>query len=296
MDSDDGHDDESHLDSSLMTMMGTKSERVGATSRCGCCGSGLHGAMKVTSNQQPVPEAIALQGPGRLQPEFNTLVKTITDRFCMEMRQLGLDPLPITLRRRTVRETANLILQKTNSRPGFLFKRSIVEETASTDDGEARNGRGLVNGLSSPVLRVRTTMSGLTTLRSAGDVRSFSLSQGRTLLKVNTLTGPVHLATEDNQVTTVDQLAGEMSLVLHPRGGGVTLHSFRFDKPVVDVRSAPSSEPASSTSFRSAPAVDLQHLMDSGLGDDQSAGGNGMEAAVTRLLRRALRFVLNAAR
>lgn len=277
---DDGHDEESHMDSGSM-MGSTSGGRDGGSSRCSCCGGGLRGPSFIKGTTSQIIPEIAVQGTGKRQPEFNRLVKTITNRFCAELRQLGLEPLPVTLRRRTVRETANLIHEKTNGHPSWLFKRSVDEE------GE-RNGRSF----SSALARVRATLSGLTNLRPVGDVRAFSLPQGRTLLKVNTMTGPVQIAT-DEKVTVVDELPGEMSFVLHPRGGGVTLHSFRFEKPSAELRTAAPEEASAFASVRSAPAVGQHLLMGSG---EESTVGSGTQAAVTRLLRRALRVVLNTAR
>jgi len=96
----------------------------GAMGRCSCCNGG---PARLTSGNI-IPSA-ASTGTGKPQPEFNALVQTITDRFCSEMRQLGLEPMPITLRRRSVRETANLVLQQrqqsSNRFGSFLYKRSI---------------------------------------------------------------------------------------------------------------------------------------------------------------------------
>jgi len=77
-----------------------------------------------------------------------------------------------------------------------------------------------------------------------------------------------------------------MTLMLHPRGAGVSLHSFRFDKPA-EVRTTESS---SLQTGRLAGANSQQQL----IADDSASSVT--EAAVTRLLRKALRLVLSSSR
>lgn len=74
--------------------------------------------------------------------------------------------------------------------------------------------------------------------------------------------------------------------MLHPRGAGVSLHSFRFDKPA-EVRTI---EASSLQTGRVTGSSSQQQLA------AEDSPDSVTEAAVTRLLRRALRLVLNNAR
>ncbi|XP_032796803.2 uncharacterized protein LOC116933011 [Daphnia magna] len=245
---DNGHDEESDI--------GDEWTRVDPMGRCGCCG-----AMKSLTSMYPSPMMMSMYSSMRyptfasnLQPQpqtYNGLVQTVCDRMVVDIKMSGLDPMPMLLRRRSVKETAIL------SQSRFHAARSI--RSNSSDQGD-RNGRNHENLESTqwdvaPV-RVFCSLSGLSTLRRTGDVQTMSLSNGRTMLKVKLVAGPLKLdlpsgattagvappatnpLNESNlfqdhtsdQIITVDEVNAEMHLMLHPRAG-ILLHSFQFSKP-----------------------------------------------------------------
>ncbi|XP_057381387.1 uncharacterized protein LOC130703938 [Daphnia carinata] len=245
---DNGHDEESD--------MGDEWTRVDPMGRCGCCG-----AMKSLTSTYPSPMMMSMYSPMRypsfannLQPQlqtYNGLVQTVCDRMVVDFKMSGLDPMPMLLRRRSVREKAILTLSR------FHAARSM--RSNSSDQGE-RNGRDH-EGLESsqwevaPV-HVFCSLTGLSTLRRTGDVQAMALSNGRKMLKVNLVAGPLKLElpsgatatgmappaenpsnesdlSQDHtsdQTITVEEVNAEMHLMLHPRAG-ILLHSFQFSKP-----------------------------------------------------------------
>ena len=113
------------------------------------------------------------------------------------------------------------------------------------------------------------SLAGLSTLRRSGDVQTVVLPNGRTMLKVNMVAGPLKLSipsdvsavsqptSESNlqssgQVTVVDEIPAEMNLMLHARQG-LILHSFRFAKPTkFSTDPAPASVPPPRIPFRAS--------------------------------------------
>ncbi|KAI9553154.1 hypothetical protein GHT06_021047 [Daphnia sinensis] len=245
---DNGHDEESDF--------GDEWTRVDPMGRCGCCG-----AMKSLTSLYPSPMMMSMYSPMRypsfannLQPQlqtYNGLVQTVCDRMVVDIKMSGLDPMPMLLRRRSVKETAIL------SQSRFHAARSIRSNSSDQGDRDGRNHEDLESSQwgSAPV-RVFCSLSGLSTLRRTGDVQAMALSNGRTMLKVNLVAGPLKLdlpsgatatglappaaspLNESNlfqdhtsdQIVTVNEVNAEMHLMLHPRAG-ILLHSFQFSKP-----------------------------------------------------------------
>ena len=88
--SDDGHDEESAMDGGGVSMRG-----------CNCCRRVAHD-----------------ETGGHTSPRYNALVDTVLQRVTQQMGPYQLDPMPLRLRRRSVRETANLF--QTNREPKQL--------------------------------------------------------------------------------------------------------------------------------------------------------------------------------
>lgn len=138
------------------------------------------------------------------------------------------------------------------------------------------------------------SLAGLSTLRRSGDVQTVVLPNGRTMLKVNMVAGPLKLSipsdvsavsqppSESNlqssgQVTVVDEIPAEMNLMLHARQG-LILHSFRFAKPTkFSTDPAPAFVPPPRIPFR-ASAIPVAN--------------SANEAAVAQQLRRSIRQTL----
>ena len=138
------------------------------------------------------------------------------------------------------------------------------------------------------------SLAGLSTLRRSGDVQTAVLPNGRTMLKVNMVAGPLKLSipsdvsavsqppSESNlqssgQVTVVDEIPAEMNLMLHARQG-LILHSFRFAKPTkFSTDPAPAFVPPPRIPFR-ASAIPVAN--------------SANEAAVAQQLRRSIRQTL----
>lgn len=151
-----------------------------------------------------------------------------------------------------------------------------------------------------PPVRVLASLAGLSTLRRSGDVQTVVLPNGRTLLKVNMIAGPLKLSvpsqdvpaatqppTELNlfqsqtsgTVTVVEEVPAEMNLILHARQG-LILHSFRFAKPTkFSSDPAPAFVPPTRIPFR-ASAIPVTN--------------NANEAAVAQQIRRAIRQTLRS--
>ncbi len=150
-----------------------------------------------------------------------------------------------------------------------------------------------------PPVRILASLAGLSTLRRSGDVQTVILPNGRTLLKVNMIAGPLKLSipsqdvpavvqpptelnlfqSQTGTVTVVEEVPAEMNLILHARQG-LILHSFRFSKPTkFSTDPEPAFVPPTRIPFR-ASAIPVAN--------------NANEAAVAQQIRRAIRQTLRS--
>lgn len=150
-----------------------------------------------------------------------------------------------------------------------------------------------------PTVRVLATLAGLSTIRRTGDdVQTMMLPNGRTMLRINMVAGPLQLTVPSaevpaaaqnsdsgtqpqasSQVTVAEEVPAEMNLILHPRQG-LVLHSFRFSNQTkFGTDLAVAFAQATRIPFRASgiPVVD-----------------NGNEAAVAQQLRRLIRQTLRS--
>lgn len=99
---DDGHDEESSIDGH------------GVDHRsCSCCQNMEHGA--------------SVAAPS---PRYNVLVDTVLQRVTQQMGPYQLDPMPLRLRRRSVRETAYLFQTSRDAKQLVSFESSLVEQSS----------------------------------------------------------------------------------------------------------------------------------------------------------------------
>ncbi|XP_046455644.1 uncharacterized protein LOC124203100 [Daphnia pulex] len=297
---DDGHDEESD--------MGDEWTSMDPTGRCGCCG-----AMKSITGMYPSQMMMPMYTPmgyqnyqpfaNKRQPQtqsFNGLVQTVCDRLVADIKMSGLDPMPLMLRRRSVQETAIL------SQSRLHGQRSMRSNSSNEKNRDGKSHEALESSQweTQPSVRVFCRLSGLSTLRRTGDVQSMALPNGRTMLKVNMLAGPLQLSLPSgaatpgssapvaadqhesnlsqgqtsNEITTVEEVNAEMNLILHPRAG-ILLHSFQFSKPTKFNSEAAAFAQPSRIPYRgsSIPIIDSIN-----------------EAAVAQQLRQAIRRTLRS--
>lgn len=141
------------------------------------------------------------------------------------------------------------------------------------------------------------SLAGLSTLRRTGDdVQTMMLPNGRTMLRINMVAGPLQLTVPSaevpdaaqnsgdqpqtsSQVTVAEEVSAEMNLILHPRQG-LVLHSFRFSNQTkFSTDLAVAFAQATRIPFRASGI----HVVD-----------NGNEAAVAQQLRRLIRQTLRS--